>query len=214
MDNGELAQKRGLDKCTTSSSPANLPRYICFSTIFPGVGTRASSLRSVVETMTFRSRKSAKSAGHPRTPLEQAAEAEVLLIAKDSLNAAAKPANGASIAFTLLVAGDDETTTVKRHWLNWVVWPVVSTPIPAAANGDGDGPPSTPAEDGGTGNSPALSIDAASKVAPTVSPRDGIGGNGAGNSASRPSGWGGQAPSRTSLAKLAYPGSRRQRCAF
>ncbi len=42
------------------------------------------------------------------TPVEQAKQAATLMMAKDRLNTAAKPANGASIAFTLLVAGEEE----------------------------------------------------------------------------------------------------------
>jgi hypothetical protein len=43
-----------------------------------------------------------------------AAQASTLLIAKDHLNSAAQPANGESIAFSVLVAGDDEYK-VERH---------------------------------------------------------------------------------------------------
>lgn len=42
------------------------------------------------------------------TRRELAVQATTLLLAKDHLNNAAQPANGASIAFSLLVAGDDE----------------------------------------------------------------------------------------------------------
>jgi len=41
-------------------------------------------------------------------PATQAHQAAILLQAKDKLNAAAKPANGATIAFTLLVVGEDD----------------------------------------------------------------------------------------------------------
>lgn len=39
--------------------------------------------------------------------VEEAKQAETLFLAKDKLNAAAKPANGASIAFTLMVVGEE-----------------------------------------------------------------------------------------------------------
>jgi hypothetical protein len=42
-----------------------------------------------------------------RTAIERAEQAAILLLAKDRLNGAAAPANGASIAFTLLVAGGE-----------------------------------------------------------------------------------------------------------
>jgi len=43
-----------------------------------------------------------------KTPRPPATQATTLLLAKDHLNNAAQPANGMSIAFSLLVAGDDE----------------------------------------------------------------------------------------------------------
>jgi hypothetical protein len=51
------------------------------------------------------------------TAAEQASQAVTLLLAKDRLNGAAKPANGASIAFTLLVAGDDDGPAVQPKQL-------------------------------------------------------------------------------------------------
>ena len=48
-------------------------------------------------------------------PTEQAAQAAILLLAKDKLNMAAQPASGASIAFTLLVAGDDKLKEASRR---------------------------------------------------------------------------------------------------
>jgi hypothetical protein len=45
--------------------------------------------------------------------VEQAMQASVLLLARDSLNAAAKPANGHSIAFSLLVIGDERETIAE-----------------------------------------------------------------------------------------------------
>ncbi|KQV87874.1 hypothetical protein ASD15_27890 [Massilia sp. Root351] len=51
-------------------------------------------------------------------PKTQAHQAAILLNAKDKLNAAAKPANGATIAFTLLVVGEDDPRQRKlwgRH---------------------------------------------------------------------------------------------------
>jgi hypothetical protein len=81
------------------------------------------------------------------TVIQRAAQAAILLRAKDRLNAAAKPATGATIAFTLLVAGEDNAAKQRDD-----------------SRGD-DGPPASG------------------------------------------SGWGGgDPPSRTSLARLAYPG--------
>src|SRR5262245_37171637 len=47
-----------------------------------------------------------------KTP--RAEDASILLMAKDRLNAAAKPASGATIAFTHLVTGDDEVLARRR----------------------------------------------------------------------------------------------------
>jgi hypothetical protein len=44
-----------------------------------------------------------------------AAQATTLLLAKDHLNSAAQPANGLSIAFSLMVAGDDDGARVKAR---------------------------------------------------------------------------------------------------
>jgi hypothetical protein len=119
------------------------------------------------------------------TSVEQAAQAATLLLAKDRLNAAAKPANGASIAFTLLVAGDDDATaTPSKHaggLFSWVIGRVRMTAAPPA---------------------PIMASGAPSNTLPS-----GGGSNGAGGSAS-PSGgnWFGEPPSRLSLAMRAYPG--------
>eukprot|EP01034_Spumella_vulgaris_P031143 gene31143-38486_t len=48
-------------------------------------------------------------------PKTQAHQAAILLKAKDKLNAAAKPANGATIAFTLLVVGEDDPRQ-RKFW--------------------------------------------------------------------------------------------------
>ncbi|SFU84544.1 hypothetical protein [Pseudoduganella namucuonensis] len=47
------------------------------------------------------------------SPASQASQAAILLKAKDMLNAAARPANGATIAFTLLVVGEDDPRQQK-----------------------------------------------------------------------------------------------------
>lgn len=51
----------------------------------------------------------------PGSPPARGEMAATLLMAKDSLNKAAHPANGASIAFTLLVAGDDDVIADRRR---------------------------------------------------------------------------------------------------
>jgi len=114
------------------------------------------------------------------TSVEQAAQAATLLMAKDFLNATAKPANGASIAFTLLVAGDDETTPVKRRWLQGFWRSAESSQMPAPIKGDGDGPPNTASGAGESDNSALPPVGAASNVAPTMPQGDGN--NGADNS--------------------------------
>lgn len=46
-------------------------------------------------------------------PIERAQQAATLLLAKDRLNAASKPANGATIAFTLMVVGEENRRGVR-----------------------------------------------------------------------------------------------------
>jgi hypothetical protein len=148
--------------------------------------------------------------------VEQAEQAATLLLAKDRLNFAAKPANGASIAFTLLVAGDDDEAAVRpkhargpyRSLRGLAFWrSAESPPKPAPVKRGGDGPPNAPAGGGGAGNSAPPPVDAASNGAPTRPQGGGGGGDGGGHSASPPGGiWGGEPPSRMSLARLAYPG--------
>jgi hypothetical protein len=147
------------------------------------------------------------------TAAEQADQAVILLQAKDLLNAAAKPANGASIAFTLLVTGDDDGPAAQPkyalgpwNWLRGGERTVERPQMPASVKG-GDGPPSAPAGGGGAGNSALPPVETASNVAPTMPRRSGAEGNGTGDSASPPGGiWGDQSPSRLSLARQAYPG--------
>jgi hypothetical protein len=89
------------------------------------------------------------------TEQERAKQAAALILVRDKLNTVARPANGATIAFTVLVAGED-----------------------------GDQPPLWRRL--GYGRSREV-------VGVQPAPRPGIG-------------WGADAPSRTSLARLAYPG--------
>jgi hypothetical protein len=56
------------------------------------------------------------------TQVEQAAQAATLLSAKDKLNRAAKPASGATIAFTLLVAGEDGVDHSRRVSASSSLW--------------------------------------------------------------------------------------------
>jgi hypothetical protein len=55
------------------------------------------------------------------TAIQQAAQAATLLSAKDKLNIAAGPANGATIAFTLLVSGEDNVDRPGR-WTSALSW--------------------------------------------------------------------------------------------
>jgi len=66
------------------------------------------------------------------TSTEQAAQAAALLRARDRLNAAAKPANGHSIAFTLLVVGDDSIAPAPK------VAPTTPEGGSSSPNSDGD----------------------------------------------------------------------------
>jgi len=112
------------------------------------------------------------------TEVQQAAQAAVLLSAKDQLNSAARPASGATIAFTLLVSGEDNVDHNRRNSTVLSLWrrvsgqmrerspPVDSVSARAANNGEGAAPPGAPV--------------------------NWI--------------WSGNPPSRLSLARLAYPG--------
>jgi len=52
----------------------------------------------------------------PESDAQRVAQAVKVLCAKDKLNAAARPATGLTIAFTLLVVGEDN----QRDWRNWL----------------------------------------------------------------------------------------------
>ncbi len=52
----------------------------------------------------------------PDSDAQRVAQAVKVLCAKDKLNAAARPATGLTIAFTLLVVGEDN----QRDWRNWL----------------------------------------------------------------------------------------------
>jgi hypothetical protein len=99
------------------------------------------------------------------TNIEQASQAATLLLAKDRLNATAKPATGTSIAFTILVAGDEEEETARPAWPRRLL--------------------------------AMLRLSSETKASQAARNHDAI--------APR-SGFGGEPPSRTSLATLAYPG--------
>jgi hypothetical protein len=138
------------------------------------------------------------------TAVEQSAQAATLLLAKDRLNAAAKPANGASIVFTLMVAGDDDVTAAQsrpfRRRRGLFSRSADGSPAP---DKKGDPPNSSDSASEGT-TADAVPLGAAVDLAPTLSPRGGGGGqNGGGNSTGV---FGRYPPSRISLARLAYPG--------
>jgi hypothetical protein len=121
------------------------------------------------------------------TVVERGAQAETLLLAKDRLNAAAKPANGASIAFTLMVAGDDEVSAAgrARGFLRWLRKKRASGRSMDKSPAVEYPPPPPPMARAGAGEEES----------------------GAAASASEPVGiFGGYLPSRISLATLAYPG--------
>jgi hypothetical protein len=137
------------------------------------------------------------------TAIEQGEQAETLLLAKDRLNAAAKPASGASIAFTLMVAGDDVPAKSRRGrgffgWLSdmWTSPETANKALPGMAKGDPQ-----PNASSATGNATI----AGSTTPPPLPPPPPTGGGGS-SAASPGGGLGGPPPSRVSLARLAYPG--------
>jgi hypothetical protein len=145
---------------------------------------------------------------------EQAQQAKTLLLAKDLLNAAAKPANGASIAFTLLVAGDDEEPKAQGRRWRWfrkpaddpdggerggLPWTKRIPPAPVEASNGG-------ATVSTAGDSAGAAVDSSAAGTPASPPTETAGG-GRNGGPSPPTGIGaGVPPSRMSLSRLAYPG--------
>ena len=85
------------------------------------------------------------------TIIEQAAQAAALIVTKDALNTAAKPANSASIAFTLMVVGDEDPTAVQQKrargfsdWLRGLWGNAENLPAAAPIKGSVDGTPNPP----------------------------------------------------------------------
>ena len=128
--------------------------------------------------------------GTPTKLADQADQAASLLLAKDRLNAAAKPASGELIAFTLLVAGDYDVPAAHGfwHWLKGRERTVQRPQMPAPVSG-GDAPPRVPAGGGGASSSGRSPVEAADNSASPLSDN-----------------WDGQSLSRFSLARQAYPG--------
>lgn len=112
------------------------------------------------------------------TPVEQAAQASALLSAKDKLNRAAKPASGATIAFTLLVAGEDSVEHRRRSSLLSSLWRNLRRQFGRSRRLRGDDP-----------RGPTL--DGNPPPPPPHPPVNGLTG---------------APPSRLSLARLAFPG--------
>jgi hypothetical protein len=140
--------------------------------------------------------------------VEQGAQAATLLLAKDRLNAVAKPANGASIVFTLMVAGDDEAPLEESHgsrrhnrwWGRRAFWRSV---INSATVENVDPPPNP--NDGAPRDATANSARLDTATDPVSLPLQG--GGGANGGGARQGGiLGGYPPSRISLARMAYPG--------
>jgi hypothetical protein len=136
------------------------------------------------------------------TKVAEGLQAKTLLLAKDRLNALTKPATGASIVFTLMVAGDDDEPPVKLHhnrwWSGLGFWQSAASPMPGNGN-------LSPNSTDGVGQGPANSVSPEAEPRP-ASPSPGGGGGGSGG-VSRPGGiFGGHPPSRISLARFAYPG--------
>jgi hypothetical protein len=120
---------------------------------------------------------------------KRADQAAILLRVKDMLNAAARPASGATIAFTLLVSGEDNadppTRNVMRGWLKQVFHCAYQRTIRKNHDRDPSGSP---------------------KAASHDSPGEQNAGANPPRASAPPSGWGQHPPSRRSLARLAYPG--------
>ena len=123
---------------------------------------------------------------------QQAEQAAVLILAKDYLNALAKPATGLTIAFTVLVAGEDKADD-DDHYGFWAgLWRRLNARRRTPSHPAPLSPPPEPR------------VGLASErpvVAPPFPPGGPAGGPGGGRA-----GAGGPPLSRTSLARLAYPG--------
>ncbi len=153
---------------------------------------------------------------HSRSSLDQARQAAALLRAKDMLNAAAKPANGATIAFTLMVMGED--TPEERTWTSrWIPKIKIIKPPPPPAPPDSEPvrEEPRPAPDFGIGI--VGEAHAAVHPAPGAGPagEGGAGGAGSGGEGGNGNGAGGgpddpmpanPPPNRISLARIAFPG--------
>lgn len=111
------------------------------------------------------------------SPIQQAQQATTLLRAKDQLNSAAKPASGATIAFTLLVSGEDNPDQTTSHSM-CARWARLLKCLRPARH------------DGSTHISTTAPHNHTTPTAPK----------------STATGWGTNPPSRRSLARLAYPG--------
>lgn len=120
--------------------------------------------------------------------VQKAQQAATLLRVKDRLNSAAKPASGATIAFTLLVSGEDNADQAIRSPRPWhgIFRKLMSMRKNATSRTRSEPPP--PIDGNGNGNEKDSSSDGGPP------PKSGAGG------------WGNRPPSRTSLARLAYPG--------
>jgi hypothetical protein len=139
------------------------------------------------------------------TSAERATQAATLLTARDRLNAAAKPANGQSIAFTVLVVGEQ-----NRSWLAGAIQYTRAGPRDEAATAvrpdharewrSAESPQKK-------GNPETPPVDLASQVPPTTPHGEDVRDD---NLASPSVGiWGDELPSRMWLAKRAYPGLAR-----
>ena len=137
---------------------------------------------------------------HTRSPLDQARQAAALLRAKDMLNAAAKPANGATIAFTLMVMGEDtpEEVSWTSRWLP--KFKIIKR-----------APESKPAPELGIGIVGEAHTAPPASAAPDSDDAERDGGAGGGGSAGAGGGETGglppnPPPNRISLAHIAFPG--------
>jgi hypothetical protein len=155
--------------------------------------------------------------------IERAMQAATLMAVKDRLNTAAKPANGASIAFTLLVSGEDQTPGREPsrfgRMLKWLfpgskkrheIEPVTQAPGTGAAASaalvqtSGPQPPLSQATGQSQDGTAGVSGTAANARTNTSPGGAGVS-NGGGGSGTPDLAWGTNPPTRFSLAMLAYP---------
>ncbi|MBY0237909.1 MAG: hypothetical protein K2X55_01210 [Burkholderiaceae bacterium] len=129
--------------------------------------------------------------------MDAAEQAATLLRAKDRLNALARPASGATIAFTLLVVGEEDPRRHSRQWWSRL-WPWRAMASRSPASGAAPGAP--PSADHGMAG-PAAAPAPSSPMPPFTAPAAPHNGE-----LILPNGGFTRPPTRMSLARTAFPG--------